>query len=154
MDASLFRMYIRDVILPLYPNISKHCIMENGTVIQDPVCWKLIVVQVDSKKTWNIFFLEHTHSIGLNIILSLPNWTHVHAELDQFFVTYKGYCRTRTLSYFAWKIKYKINLIEEKQKTRNEFIRVTNLKNMEKDLEIVIDYLEREDQHKDATIQS
>ena len=40
MDASLFRMYIRDVILPLYPNISKNYVMENGKVIKGPVFLK------------------------------------------------------------------------------------------------------------------
>ena len=37
MDASLFRMNVRDIILPLYPNISKEYIIENGKVIQGQV---------------------------------------------------------------------------------------------------------------------
>ena len=55
MDASLFHMYIRDIILPLYPNISKECIIENDKVIKGPVFLKTDSVQVGLKQTWNIF---------------------------------------------------------------------------------------------------
>ena len=83
MDASLFRMYIRDIILPLYPNISKDCIMENGKVIKGPVFLKTYSGPGRFKEDIeHILFLEHMNSIGLNIILSLPNGTSVHAELD------------------------------------------------------------------------
>ena len=124
MDATLFWMYIRDVILPLYPNISKNCVMENGKVIKGPVFLKTDSGPGRFKEDMeHILFLEHMHDIGLNIILSLPNGTNVHVELDQFFSTNKGYCRTRALYHFAEKLKEKIKDIEEnkeKQKTRNE----------------------------------
>ena len=155
MDASIFRLYIRDIILPLYPNISKDCIMENGKVIQG-----LVFLKTDSgpgrfkEDMEHILFLEHMNSIGLNIILSLPNGTSVHAELDQFFGSYKGYCRTRTLNHFAEKLGDKIRLIEENKKiqmTRNEALHVNGLKNLEKEFCNVRKDPERGDQHEDAT---
>ena len=68
MDASLFRMYIRDIILPLYPNISKECIIENGKVITGPVFLKTGSSSGRFKEDMEyIFFLKHMNSIGLNI---------------------------------------------------------------------------------------
>ena len=128
MDDSLFRMYIRDVILPLYSN----SVMENGKVIKGPVFLKTDSGPGRFKEDMeDNSFLEHMHEIGLNIILSHPNGTSVHAELDQIFGTYKGFCRTRTLDHFAEKLKYEMKDIEEnndKQKTSNEVEQVTNLK--------------------------
>ena len=53
----------------------------------------------------HVEFLEEMNNIGLKIILSLPNATSVHAELDQFFGPFKGYCRSRTLDHFSLKLK-------------------------------------------------
>ena len=98
--------------------------MENGKVIKGPVFLKTDSGPGRFKEDMErISFLEYMHEIGLNIILSLPNGTNVHVELDQFFSTNKGYCRTRALYHFAEKLKEKIKDIEEnkeKQKTRNE----------------------------------
>ena len=98
--------------------------MENGKVIKGPVFLKTDSGPGRFKEDMErISFLEYMHEIGLNIIMSLPNGTNVHVELDQFFGTYKGYCRTRALYHFAEKLKEKIKDIEEnkeKQKTRNE----------------------------------
>ena len=72
MDASLFCMYIRDVILPLYPNISQQCVMENGKVIQGPVFLKNDTDPDRFKEDMEyILFLEHMNTIGFNIILSI-----------------------------------------------------------------------------------
>ena len=86
--------------------------------------------------------------------MSLPNGTSVHAELDQFFGSYKGYCRTRTLNHFAEKLGDKIRLIEENKKnqmTRNEVLHVNGLKNLEKELCNVRKDPEIGDEHEDAT---
>lgn len=40
MDASLFRMYIQYIVLPLYPNVSKEYITENGKVTNGSVSFK------------------------------------------------------------------------------------------------------------------
>ena len=102
MDASLFRMNVRDIVLPLYPNISKECIIENSKVIQGPVFLKVDSGPGRFKEDMAlIFFLENMNSIGLNIILSLPNLTSVHTELNQFLGSYKVYCRTGTFNPFA-----------------------------------------------------
>lgn len=60
MDASLFRMNVRDIILPLYPNISKEYIIENGKVIQGQVFLKTNIGPGRFKEDMvHIFFLEH-----------------------------------------------------------------------------------------------
>ena len=85
--------------------------------------------------------------------MSLPNGTSVHAKLDQFFSSYKDYCRTRTLNHFAEKIGDIIRQIEEnKNMTRNDILRVNGLKNLENELEIVRKDHDRGDQHEDATV--
>ena len=86
MDASLFWNYIRQVILPLCPNISNETILENGNIRSGPV-----ILKTDSgpgrfkECKEHINFLEVINNLGLNIILSLPTGTSVHAELDQLF---------------------------------------------------------------------
>ena len=65
MDASLFQLYIRDIILPLYPNISKECVMENGKVIQGPVFLKTDSGPSRFKEDIkHVLFLDHMDSIG------------------------------------------------------------------------------------------
>ena len=51
------------------------------------------------------YFLQGRNKIGLYVILSLPNGTHVHAKLDQFFDAYRVYYIIRTLNYFAKNLK-------------------------------------------------
>lgn len=40
IDDSLFRDYIRNVILPLYPNITNECEIVNGKFMKRPVIFK------------------------------------------------------------------------------------------------------------------
>ena len=40
MNASLFRMYIQDIFLSLYSNVSKEYIIENGKVTKGSVFFK------------------------------------------------------------------------------------------------------------------
>ena len=104
MDDTLFRDYIRNVIILLYHTISNECIIKDGKVIEGPVIFKtdsgLGRFKDDIK---HVEFLEEMNNLELKIILSLPNATTVHAELDQFFGSFKGYCRSRTLNHFSFK---------------------------------------------------
>ena len=114
MDDTLFRDYIRKVIIPLYPTISNECIIKDGKVIKGPVIFKTDSGPGRFKDNIeHVEFLEEMNNIGLKIILSLPNATSVHAELDQFFGPFKGYCRSRTLDHFSLKLKTKINDIKQ-----------------------------------------
>ena len=108
MDDTLFRDHIRNAIVPLYPNISNECIFEDGKVFKGPVIFKIDSGPGRFKDDIvHVEFLEETSNIGLKIILSLPNATSVHAELDQFFGSFKGYCRSRTLDHFSCRLNYK-----------------------------------------------
>ena len=117
MDDSLFRYYIRNVVLPLYPNISNECLIVDGKVIKGPVIFKTDSGPGRMKEDiTHINFLEEMNNIGLKIILSLPNATSVHAELDQFFGPYKGNCRSRTMDHFSEKLQDKIEKIKHNKK--------------------------------------
>ena len=104
MDDTRFRDYIRNVIIPLYSNISNECIIKDGKAIKGPV-----IFNTDSgprrfkDDIEHVEFLEKMNNLGLKIILSLPNATSVHAEFDQSFGPFKRYCRSRTLDHFSFK---------------------------------------------------
>ena len=72
--------------ITLYPNISKEYVIENEIVMKG-----CVIFRPDSRPgrveedITHIKFLEEMNNISLNIILSLPNVTSVHAELDNFF---------------------------------------------------------------------
>ena len=86
MDNSLFQYYIRNIVLPLYPNISNESLTINGKVIKGPVIFKTDNRPGRMKEDiTHINVLEKMNNIGLKLILSLPNATSVHAELDQCF---------------------------------------------------------------------
>ena len=91
MDDTLFRDYIRNLIVPLYQNISNECLIKDGKVVKG-----LVIFKTDSgpgKFKYDIVhaaFLEEISNTGLKIILSLPNTTRLHVELDQFLVLSKN----------------------------------------------------------------
>ena len=62
------------------------------------------------------------YNIGLQIILSLPNATSTHAELDQCFGTFKGSCRSRTLYHLTEKLE--ANIISIRQNMNNNKTRI------------------------------
>ena len=69
MDDSLFRYYIRNVILPLYSNISNECEIVDGKVIKGPVIFKVDRDPGRFKEDiTHINFLEEMNNIGLKII--------------------------------------------------------------------------------------
>ena len=146
MDHTLFRQYIRHIILPLYPNISRLLIRdpESKKILSGPVLFK-----TDSgpgrfsQDGEHVKFLDEMRNIGLDILLSLPNGTSVCAELDQFFQVYKGWCRTRTLDHFSYKLNKRILDIQEMREKRSSrasereldeaVILQTNFQSMEED---------------------
>ena len=106
MNGSLFRHFIRNVILPLYPNISNECVLVDGKVIKGPVIFKIDSGPGRFKDDIvHVTFFEEMNNIGFKIILSLNNATSEHAELDQFFGSFKGSCRSRTLDHFPDKLE-------------------------------------------------
>ena len=113
MDDSLFRYYVRNVIIPLYPNVSDECKIIDGIVIKGPV-----ILKIDSgpgrfkDDIVHVTFFEEMNNIGFKIILSLNNATSEHAELDQFFGSFKGSCRSRTLDHFPDKLEIHFFLSE------------------------------------------
>ena len=108
MDDTLFRDYIWNAIVPLYQNIANKYVIKDANFVKGPVIFKTDSLPGRFKDNIvHIEFLEETSNIGLKIILSLPNATSVHAELDQFFGSFKGYCRSRTLDHFSCRLNYK-----------------------------------------------
>ena len=154
MDDTLFRDYIRRVIIPLYPTISNECIIKDGKVIKGPVIFKTDSGPGRFKDNIeHVEFLEEMNNIGLKIILSLPNATSVHAELDQFFGPFKGYCRSRTLDHFSLKLKTKINDIKQdmsNKKTRSNTKDIDDINVMKENLNIIRDDPEKGDHHTDT----
>ena len=106
MNGSLFRHFIRNVILPLYPNISNEYEIVDGKVIKGPVIFKIDSGPERFKDDIiHVTFFEEMNNVGFKIILSLPNTTSVYAELHQFFGSFKGSCRSRTLDHFPDKFE-------------------------------------------------
>ena len=154
MDDSLFQYYIRNIVLPLYPNISNKCLIVDGKVIKGPV-----ILKTDSgpgrmkEDITHINFLEEMNNIGLKVILSLPNATSVHADLDQFFGPYKGNCRSRTMDHFSEKLQDKIEKIKynmEKNKKRMNSKTVEEMTIMKNKLNTRRDDPEFGDHHDDT----
>ena len=94
MEEQLFNQYIEDVIIPLYPNISKTAIFierTTGKLIQGPVILKIdagperIVSSAEVLAKREEFFER-----GLIIILGLPNATSVQQEMDALHGPFKS----------------------------------------------------------------
>ena len=93
MDDSLFNDYIERVVLPLYPNISKHARFDpnTGKLLCGPVILKVdsgpgrIIANLESI-TKRAEFLE----MGLLILMGLPNATSVNQEMDALYGAFKS----------------------------------------------------------------
>ena len=93
MDDSLLTDYINQVVLPLYPNISKTTAFEptTGKLLHGPVILKLdsgpgrIVASHDS-----ILQREALAEMGLIIMSGLPNATSVQQEMDALYGAFKS----------------------------------------------------------------
>ena len=93
MDDSLFNDYIERVVLPLYPNISKHARFDpnTGKLLCGPVILKVdsgpgrIIASLESV-TKRAEFLEN----GLLILMGLPNATSVNQEMDALYGAFKS----------------------------------------------------------------
>ena len=92
MDDSLLNDYINQVILPLYPNISKTAAFDpTGKLLHGPVILKLdsgpgrIVASYDS-----ILRREALAEMGLIIMAGLPNATSVQQEMDVLYGAFKS----------------------------------------------------------------
>ena len=93
MDDSLLNMYINQVVLPLYPNISKTAAFQSttGMLLHGPVILKLdsgpgrIVASYDS-----IILREALAEKGLIIMSGLPNATSVQQEMDALYGAFKS----------------------------------------------------------------
>jgi hypothetical protein len=93
MDDALLNDYINQVILPLYPNISKTTAFEptSGKLLHGPVILKLdsgpgrIVASYDS-----ILRREALAEMGLIILAGLPNATSVQQEMDALYGAFKS----------------------------------------------------------------
>ena len=93
MDDSLLNDYIHQVILPLYPNISKTTAFDTrtGKLLHGPVILKLdsgpgrIVASYDS-----ILKREALAEMGLLIMSGLPNATSFQQEMDALYGAFKS----------------------------------------------------------------
>ena len=93
MDDSLFNDYVERVVLPLYPNISKHARFDaiTGKLLCGPVILKIdsgpgrIIANLESV-TKRAEFLE----MGLLILMGLPNATSVNQEMDALYGAFKS----------------------------------------------------------------
>ena len=121
MDDTRFRDYIRNAIIPLYSNISNECIIKDGKASKGPGYFNTDSGPRRFKDDIEpVEFLENMNNLGLKIILSLPNATCVHAELDQFFGPFKGYCRSRTLARFLFKLKEEMDDIKQDMSNKKQ----------------------------------
>jgi len=91
MDDSLFNNYVEEVIIPLYPNISKRARFDqNGKLLCGPVILKVdsgpgrLVANAESIRKREDFMER-----GLLIMLGLPNATSVNQEMDALFQGFK-----------------------------------------------------------------
>ena len=138
MTDGIFRRYIEDLILPLYPNISPDIERDtDGKIIKGPV-----ILKTDSgpgrfrEDLEHIDFLDKCRKLGFIILLSLPNATSVSAELDQFFGVYKGWCHTRTLNHFSEKLQIKIEELNKQRQIRSVNSQVNDLLVTKDDLDL------------------
>ena len=93
MDDSLLNQYIEQVIVPLYPNMSK-------TTIFDPVTGKLnqgpVILKVDAgpgrivSSEDILLKREALFERGLIIVMGLPNATSVQQEMDALYGPFKS----------------------------------------------------------------
>ena len=71
MDTFLFRIYIRNIFLPLYPHISKEYVIENGKVIKGSVFFKINSSPRRFKKDMeHLIFGGNEYWINYNLITS------------------------------------------------------------------------------------
>ena len=93
MDDLLFNDYIERIVLPLYPNISKHARFDpnTGKLLCGPV-----ILKVDSGPGRIIANLENITKraefleMGLLILMGLPNATSVNQEMDALYGPFKS----------------------------------------------------------------
>ncbi|KAI2510989.1 hypothetical protein MHU86_3461 [Fragilaria crotonensis] len=107
MDDELLNQYIETVILPLYPNMNKTAIFdEGGRLLQGPVILKvdagpgrIVSSQVVLAKREALF------EKGLIILLGLPNATSVQQEMDALYGPFKSATYSRGEKVVQQKLK-------------------------------------------------
>ncbi|KAI2492280.1 hypothetical protein MHU86_22287 [Fragilaria crotonensis] len=108
MDDTLIKSYVEQVILPLFPNISKHSSFdaETGKLLAGPVILKLdsgpgrIVASHESISKREAFL-----EMGLIILSGLPNSTSVQQEMDALYGPFKSASYARGEMILIEKIK-------------------------------------------------
>ena len=112
----------------------KECVIEDVTVIKEYVLFKIYNSPERFKKDIEyILFLEEMNTIGLIIILSLPNGIIVHLQLNPLFCIYESSSRINTLYHFEDKLINKFKRIEDnklKMNTRKDAVNVNEMKTM------------------------
>ena len=118
MDSSLWQIYLRKVILKLYPTISKtitRCPV-NGFIISGPVFLKCDAGQGRlSKAAESVEFRMEMMELGLVIMLGLPNGTGPNQEMDAGYSSFKPACWRSTVRVIAIKIARQV---EARKKVR------------------------------------
>jgi hypothetical protein len=107
MDDELLNQYIETVILPLYPNMNKTAIFdEGGRLLQGPVILKvdagpgrIVSSEVVLAKREALF------EKGLIILLGLPNATSVQQEMDALYGPFKSATYSRGEKVVQQKLK-------------------------------------------------
>ena len=101
IDDSLFQYYIRNIVLPLYPNISNKCLIVDGKIIKGPVIFKTDSGPGRIKEDiTHVNFLEEMNNIGLKIMPML-NWINFLDRAKEIvdheqWITFQRNYRTRS----------------------------------------------------------
>ena len=114
-DEELLQQIIVDVYLPLYPNLSPVTKRDaNGKFLRGP-----IIIKTDSGQgrlsatLQSVEFRERLRSLGVYIVLGLPNSTSCTQEMDQLYQDFKGKCQAQTFRVFNRKLAERSRRITE-----------------------------------------
>ena len=138
MDTSLWTLYNEHVILPCYKG------RLSPTPIRHPTTLKMLkgplINKTDggpvrlSNEAQSIDFRERMATLGMHILLSLPNGTECTAELDQLYSEFKPACKASTKRVAGMKMIARVEARKKAQNNKNE-------RSLLEDLE---DYLEED----------
>ena len=93
--------------------------------VRDPISRKLLsgplIVKTDSgpgrllKEAASLSFREEMASLGVFILLSLPNGTECQAELDQMFSEFQPRCKKSAIQVVGMKMKARLDALKNAQ---------------------------------------
>ena len=121
MDEGLFQQYVKNVILPLYLNIVPQVVRDDGGRLLTGTVWincDTVPGRLQASYT-NVEWQSKMKDPVLRIGIGCPNATSDGQVMDDFFQTFKGYCRTSTQDLLNENIYNRMIKIRERNLQEN-----------------------------------